>query len=97
MNTTPDPPIGRTQPDCGTPHSTPASDGSAFVGLLCAALHADLIETHISWVLLAGKIAYKIKKPVRLAFVDYGNLQARRHFCEEERSEERRVGKECRL
>ena len=30
----------------------------------------DLIETHISWVLLTGKFAYKIKRPVHYAFVD---------------------------
>ncbi|MEO8012721.1 MAG: AAA family ATPase [Polaromonas sp.] len=55
-----------------------------LVGALASRLGADLIETHISWVLLAGDSAYKIKKPVRLPFVDYTALQARRHFCEEE-------------
>lgn len=43
-----------------------------------------LIETHISWVLLAGPSAYKLKKPVRLPFVDFSTLALRRHFCEEE-------------
>lgn len=43
-----------------------------------------LLETHISWVLLAGPVAYKLKKPVRLSFVDFGTLAARKHFCEEE-------------
>ena len=51
---------------------------------LAAALGADLIETHISWVLLTPQRALKIKKPVQLPFVDYGTLAARRHFCEEE-------------
>ncbi len=41
-----------------------------------------LIETHISWVLLAGERAYKIKKPVRLPFVDFSTLASRRRFCE---------------
>ncbi len=41
-----------------------------------------LIETHISWVLLAGERAYKVKKPVRLPFVDFSTLASRRHFCE---------------
>jgi len=45
---------------------------------------APLIETHISWVLLAGDHAYKIKKPVRLSFLDFGTLAQRRHFCDEE-------------
>ena len=55
-----------------------------LVNALARALHAQIIETPISWVLLTRDTAYKIKKPVRLPFVDYGTLQARRHFCEEE-------------
>jgi aminoglycoside phosphotransferase family enzyme/predicted kinase len=56
----------------------------AMVTALARTLHAQIIETHISWVLLAKDLAYKIKKPVRLPFVDYGTLDARRGFCEEE-------------
>ena len=63
----------------------------SLVGKLAGRLGADLIETHISWVLLAGDSAYKIKKPVRLPFVDYTALQARRHFCEEELRLNRRL------
>jgi len=44
----------------------------------------EVLETHVSWVLLAGDFAYKLKKPVTLAFLDYGSLARRRHFCEEE-------------
>ncbi len=44
----------------------------------------DLIETHISWVLLAGTLAYKLKKPVKLPFLDFSDAERRRHFCEEE-------------
>ena len=44
----------------------------------------ELMETHISWVVLAGNYAYKIKKPVVLDFLDFGTLEKRRHFCEEE-------------
>lgn len=44
----------------------------------------EQIETHISWVLLTADHAYKLKKPVRLPFVDFSDVQARRHFCEEE-------------
>ena len=44
----------------------------------------DLIETHISWVLLAGDYAYKIKKPVDLGFLDFTALAARQRFCEAE-------------
>ncbi|HSG65428.1 MAG TPA: hypothetical protein VLD39_10520, partial [Gammaproteobacteria bacterium] len=41
-------------------------------------------ETHISWVLLTGERAYKIKKPLRLSFLDYSTLERRRLCCEEE-------------
>jgi hypothetical protein len=44
----------------------------------------ELRETHISWVLLAGDAAYKVKKPLTLPFLDYGSLERRRHFCHEE-------------
>jgi len=38
-------------------------------------------ETHISWVLLAGPYAYKLKKPVTLPFLDYGTVDKRRFYC----------------
>ncbi len=44
----------------------------------------QVIETHISWVLLTGSYAYKIKKPVNFGFLDFASLDARRHFCGEE-------------
>lgn len=44
----------------------------------------ELVETHISWVLLTGDFAYKIKKPVALSFLDFRDLARRRFFCEEE-------------
>lgn len=44
----------------------------------------ELIQTHISYVLLAGDFAYKIKKPLNLGFLDYSTLEKRRRFCEEE-------------
>ncbi len=44
----------------------------------------ELIETHISWVFLAGDFAYKVKKPVNFGFLDYSSLEKRRHFCAEE-------------
>lgn len=43
-----------------------------------------VMETHISWVLLAGGFAYKLKKPVTLPFLDYGTLEKRRACCEAE-------------
>jgi len=44
----------------------------------------ELIETHISWVILTGSYAYKIKKSVKLDFLDFSTLQLRRHYCREE-------------
>ncbi len=44
----------------------------------------DLRETHISWVLLTGSYAYKIKKPVNFGFVDFSSLAQRQFFCHEE-------------
>ncbi len=44
----------------------------------------QLLETHISWILLTGNYAYKLKKPLDLGFLDYSTLERRRHFCEEE-------------
>lgn len=43
-----------------------------------------VMHTHISTVILAGAYAYKMKKPVRLPFLDFSSLALRRHFCEEE-------------
>jgi hypothetical protein len=44
----------------------------------------SLRETHISWVLLTGNYAYKIKKPVDFGFLDFSTLEKRKHYCEEE-------------
>lgn len=43
-----------------------------------------LLQTHISWVLLTGPFAYKIKKPVNFGFVDFSTVERRRWFCQEE-------------
>ena len=51
----------------------------------------QLIETHISWVLLTGSFAYKIKKPVDLGFVNFTTLERRHHFCTEELRLNRRL------
>jgi aminoglycoside phosphotransferase family enzyme/predicted kinase len=48
------------------------------------AANIEIIETHISWVILTGIFAYKIKKELTLSFLDFGTLQNRKHFCEEE-------------
>lgn len=43
-----------------------------------------LMQTHVSYVLLTGNYAYKIKKPVNFGFLDYSTLAQRHHFCQEE-------------
>lgn len=53
--------------------------------------HLKLRETHISWVVLTGRFAYKIKKPVRYAFIDASTLERRRFLCEEELRLNRRL------
>jgi aminoglycoside phosphotransferase family enzyme len=45
---------------------------------------SELIETHISWVILAGPYAYKVKKPVRFDFLDFSTLAKRRYYCQRE-------------
>jgi len=44
----------------------------------------EVLETHISWVFLAGEFAYKVKKPVRLPFLDFSSLSERYYYCREE-------------
>ncbi len=43
-----------------------------------------LIETHISYILLAGQFAYKIKKPLKFSFIDASTLEKRKILCERE-------------
>ena len=57
----------------------------------------SLLETHISWVLLSGPYAYKLKKPVSLGFVDFSSLERRRHFCQEELRLNKRLAAEIYL
>jgi len=44
----------------------------------------EIIETHMSWVFLAGERVYKLKKPVRRSFLDFSTLEARRLDAERE-------------
>lgn len=54
----------------------------------------ELRETHISWVFLAGEKAFKVKKPVRFPFVDYGTLERRHELCRAEVELNRRFARE---
>jgi uncharacterized protein len=79
------------------PPSSPASDilsrslatqPAAYPGHVS---RIEMLETHISWLFLAGEFAYKVKKPVDLGFVNFSTLERRRHFCEEELKLNRRL------
>ena len=42
----------------------------------------EVIQTHLSWVILTGDYAYKIKKPLNLGFQDFTTLEKRKYYCE---------------
>jgi aminoglycoside phosphotransferase family enzyme len=44
----------------------------------------ELVQTHISFVILAGDFVYKFKKPVDFGFLDFSTLEKRRHCCGQE-------------
>ncbi len=50
-----------------------------------------VIETHISWVFLTDRYAYKLKKPVRFEFLDFSTPESRHHACLEELRLNRRL------
>jgi uncharacterized protein len=56
-----------------------------------------LAETHVSWVFLTGRYAYKVKKPVKLPFLDFSSLKLRKRFCDEELRINRRLAPEIYL
>jgi hypothetical protein len=56
-----------------------------------AVADVTVVETHISYVLLTGEFAYKIKKPLDLGFLDFSTLERRRRACEEELRVNRRT------
>ncbi len=60
---------------------TALSEPSIYVHEVSA---ISVIETHISWVVLTGDYAYKIKKPIKYSFVDFSTLEKRRFYCHEE-------------
>jgi aminoglycoside phosphotransferase family enzyme len=78
--------------------ATAPPDAEAVVAFLSRACaypgrpeSVERIETHMSWIFLAGELVYKIKKPVRLDFVDFSALEARRRNCERELAINRRL------
>ncbi len=51
----------------------------------------QLLQTHISFVLVAGDFVYKWKKPVNFGFLDFSTLEKRKHYCEQELMLNRRL------
>ena len=51
----------------------------------------ELVQTHISWVFIAGDEVYKVKKPVDFGFLDFTTLEKRKFYCEEELRLNRRL------
>ncbi|MCF6290821.1 MAG: hypothetical protein L3J03_07490 [Desulfobacterales bacterium] len=47
-------------------------------------LPVKLVQTHISYVFLAGDFVYKFKKPVDFGFLDFSTLEKRKYCCEQE-------------
>lgn len=56
-----------------------------------------VVETHRSWVFLAGCLVYKFKKPIRLSFLDFSSLESRLDNCREEVRLNRRLAPEVYL
>lgn len=52
---------------------------------------SEIIETHISWVILNDNFAYKIKKPLKFSFLDFSTLERRRVISEKEMHLNRRL------
>ncbi|MCF8055596.1 MAG: hypothetical protein K9K37_03035 [Desulfocapsa sp.] len=51
----------------------------------------SLVQTHISFVLLAGDSVYKWKKPVNFGFLNFSTLEKRKYYCEQELQLNRRL------
>jgi hypothetical protein len=81
---TPNPDQSINPPDFTASDLTPAAFPHPIVRL-------DVRETHISWVVLTGPYAYKIKKNVRFDFLDASTPERRHDLCQEELRLNRRL------
>ncbi len=61
------------------------------------AFKTEFIQTHISYVILTEKYAYKIKKPLNTSFLDFSSLEQRKYYCERELQLNRRLAAEMYL
>ena len=92
--------FGQT-PDLFSSTSRPDAVMREKVGFLADPRHyphrphaVKVIETHFAWVFLAGCRAYKLKKPLRQASLDYRTLAHREHACREELRLNRRLAQD---
>ena len=53
--------------------------------------NVEFIQTHISYVFIAGDYVYKVKKPLKFDFLDFTTREKRKFFCEEELKLNRRL------
>ena len=44
----------------------------------------EMLQTHISYLFIAGEYVYKVKKPVNFGFLDYSTLEKRKFYCGQE-------------
>ena len=80
-----------TKPDESTTPSNPPPAGAGIVNSLSrkqafpdSVDSVEVRQTHISEVFLGDNVVYKVKKPVKLPFLDFSTVELRHHFCEEE-------------
>jgi uncharacterized protein len=62
----------------------PAPNQAETVAFLARQTSAAPLETHISYVFTGQDTVWKLKKAVRLPFLDFTRVEDRRHFCERE-------------
>jgi aminoglycoside phosphotransferase family enzyme/predicted kinase len=72
-------------------NKTALDSSLTLIKALSEANTCHIVETHISWLLLTGQYAYKIKKPVNFGFLDFSTLEKRRFCCDEELRLNRRL------
>ena len=93
-----------THPDAGSDDDTSLETQGLLIRSLrsvpvfeISASAIEVLETHISWVILAGDYAYKLKKAVDFGFLDFSTLQKRHFFCQEELRLNRRFARQLYL
>ncbi|WP_397543897.1 hypothetical protein [Roseovarius salis] len=85
------------QADQSTAQAWTTSDKVAFLSDPRNYRHApkdvQVVETHMSWVFLAGGLVYKLKKPVTYDFLDFGTPEKRRKAVQDEVRLNRRLAR----